>query len=139
MEHQLPLLRFVKATAFNCSESYSFSGNFVTGQARSVGRRVRPVGRRLKPPRCIMLPVSSSVRAESQDTSREQRQRDVVAALKLVLPPETILFRHEDTVPFECDALTAYRTSPLVVVLPETEAQAQATLRLCHHMGVPIV
>jgi glycolate oxidase len=87
-----------------------------------------------------MLPVSSSLRAESQaDTSREQRQRDVVAALKLVLPRETILFRHEDTVPFECDALTAYRTSPLVVVLPHTEAQVAAVLKTCHNLGVPIV
>jgi glycolate oxidase len=73
------------------------------------------------------------------DTSREQRQRDVVAALSQVLPRETILFRHEDTVPFECDALTAYRTSPLVVVLPDTEAQVAAILKICHKMGVPIV
>jgi glycolate oxidase len=87
-----------------------------------------------------MLPVSSSVRAESQaDTSREQRQRDVVAALSQVLPRDSILFRHEDTVPFECDALTAYRTSPLVVVLPHTEAQVAAVLKTCHRLGVPIV
>jgi glycolate oxidase len=80
------------------------------------------------------------MRAESQaDTSREQRQRDVVAALKLVLPRETILFRHEDTVAFECDALTAYRTSPLVVVLPHTEAQVAAILKICHNLGVPVV
>jgi glycolate oxidase len=84
--------------------------------------------------------MSSSARAESQaDTSREQRQRDVVAALSQVLSRETILFRHEDTVPFECDALTAYRTSPLVVVLPDTEAQVSAILKICHKMGVPIV
>jgi glycolate oxidase len=80
------------------------------------------------------------VRAESQaDSSREQRQRDVVAALSRVLPRETILFRHEDTVPFECDALTAYRTSPLVVVLPHTEAQVAAVLKTCHNLGVPVV
>jgi glycolate oxidase len=84
--------------------------------------------------------VSSSVRAESEaDTSREQRQRDVVAALGQVLPRETILFRHEDTVPFECDALTAYRTSPLLVVLPHTETQVAAVLKTCHKLGVPVV
>jgi glycolate oxidase len=97
-------------------------------------------GQTVQTPGCIILPVSSSVRAESQaDTSREQRQRDVVAALKLVLPCETILFRHEETVPFECDALTAYRTSPLVVVLPHTEAQVAAVLKTCHNLGVPVV
>src|SRR5271163_1410099 len=71
--------------------------------------------------------------------SREQRQKEVVAALAQALPRETILFRHEDTVPYECDALTAYRASPLVVVLPDTEAQVAAVLRICHKMSVPII
>ena len=70
---------------------------------------------------------------------RDARQAEVVNALTEILPSRAILFRHEDTAPYECDALTAYRTSPMVVVLPETEAQVQAILRLCHRMGVPIV
>jgi glycolate oxidase len=84
--------------------------------------------------------MSSSLRSASKaDPSRENRQRDVVAALSQALPREMILFRHEDTVPFECDALTAYRTSPMVVVLPQTEAQVAAILAICHNMGVPVV
>jgi glycolate oxidase len=71
--------------------------------------------------------------------ARDKRQVDVVAALTGVLPRGAILFRHEDTVPYECDALTAYRTSPLAVVLPETETQIAATLKTCHRMGVPII
>jgi glycolate oxidase len=71
--------------------------------------------------------------------SREKRQVELVAELALILPPGAILFRHEDTAPYECDALTAYRTSPLVVVLPETEAQVAALLKLCHRLGVPII
>jgi glycolate oxidase len=82
--------------------------------------------------------MSSPLRS-APDPSREHRRRDVVAALGKALPREMILFRHEDTVPFECDGLTAYRTSPLVVVLPETEAQVAAILKICHNMGVPIV
>jgi glycolate oxidase len=71
--------------------------------------------------------------------SRDQRQSDVVAALSALLPREAILFRGEDTAPFECDALTAYRTSPMVVVLPETEAQVAAILKVCHKLEVPVV
>jgi glycolate oxidase len=71
--------------------------------------------------------------------SRESRQAEVVAALMEVLPRGAILFRHEDTAPYECDALTAYRTSPMVVVLPETESQVASILKLCHRMGVPII
>ncbi len=62
-----------------------------------------------------------------------------MAALAGVLPRGAILFRREDTAPYECDALTAYRTSPLAVVLPETEMQVAAALEVCHRMGVPII
>ena len=80
-----------------------------------------------------------STELASAQPSRTMRQTEVVAALAEVLPRAAILFRHEDTAPFECDALTAYRTSPMVVVLPDTEAQVAAILRICHGMGVPIV
>jgi glycolate oxidase len=83
-----------------------------------------------------MNTVASSVATEQ---SRAQRQREVAAALAGALPREAILFRHEDTAPFECDALTAYRTSPLLVVLPDTEAQVAAVLKVCHNLGVPVV
>jgi glycolate oxidase len=79
--------------------------------------------------------ISSTVTEES----RAQRQREVAAALAEALPRSAILFRHEDTAPFECDALTAYRSSPLLVVLPETEAQVAAILKVCHNLGVPVV
>ena len=70
---------------------------------------------------------------------RTARQAEVVAALAKVLPRDAILSRNEDTAPYECDGLTAYRALPLVVVLPETEEQVAAVLRSCHALGVPIV
>src|SRR6266702_2266962 len=77
--------------------------------------------------------------AARTEPSRDERQADVVAALTAVLPRAAILCRHEDTAPYECDALTAYRASPLAVVLPETETQVAAALKVCHRMGVPII
>jgi glycolate oxidase len=83
--------------------------------------------------------ATASGAAGATHLSRESRQAKVVAALTQVLPRGAILFRHEDTAPYECDGLTAYRTSPMVVVLPETETQVAATLQVCHRMAVPIV
>jgi glycolate oxidase len=83
--------------------------------------------------------MSTALSAADLREGRAQRQREVVAALAEVLPRAAILARHEDTAPFECDALTAYRTSPMVVVLPETEAQVAAILKICHKMEVPVV
>ena len=42
-------------------------------------------------------------------TERAERQRAVVQALGWVLPADAILYTPEDTTPYECDGLTAYR------------------------------
>jgi len=70
---------------------------------------------------------------------RAERQAQVVNALQAVLPADTLLWHSEDTTPYECDGLTAYRQRPLVVALPETEGQVQAVLRACHALDVPVV
>ncbi len=72
-------------------------------------------------------------------SDRAARQSAVVAALSRVLPAHALLWRREDTVPYECDGLTAYREQPLVVALPETEAQVAALLQACHRLQVPVV
>ena len=76
----------------------------------------------------------------SQDAmARAALQARVVQALRRDVPPHALLYQSEDTTPYECDGLTAYRQRPLVVALPETEAQVQAVLRSCHALGVPVV
>lgn len=70
---------------------------------------------------------------------RAERQSQVVAALKAALPAHALLWTAEDTTPYECDGLTAYRQRPMVVALPETEAQVQAVLQICHRLAVPVV
>ncbi|MEX1165307.1 MAG: FAD-linked oxidase C-terminal domain-containing protein, partial [Hydrogenophaga sp.] len=70
---------------------------------------------------------------------RTQRQAEVVRALQAVLPGHALLWQTEDTVPYECDGLTAYRERPLVVALPETEVQVAAVLKACHALSVPVV
>ena len=68
-----------------------------------------------------------------------QRQRELVQALLQVLPKHSILHHEEDTRPYECDGLTAYRQLPMVVCLPEDEAQVQQVLRICSRLQIPIV
>jgi len=83
--------------------------------------------------------MNAPLRIEADHAERRRRQSEVVAALAAELPPHAILHRAEDTTPYECDGLTAYREQPLVVALPETEAQVAGVLRRCHALGVPIV
>ena len=70
---------------------------------------------------------------------RAARQAEVVQALGRLVPAHALLWHAEDTTPYECDGLTAYRQRPLVVCLPETETQVQAVLKVCHQLQVPVV
>jgi glycolate oxidase len=63
----------------------------------------------------------------------------VVQALLQILPEHCILSRREDTLPYECDGLSLYRSVPMAVVLPETEAQVQGILKICKALSVPVV
>jgi glycolate oxidase len=62
-----------------------------------------------------------------------------VSALRAFLPARAVLHEEEDTRPYECDGLTAYRQLPMVVALPETEEQVRRVLQACSALGVPVV
>ena len=70
---------------------------------------------------------------------RGELQTKVVSALQKVLPHGALLWHNEETTPYECDGLTAYRQRPLVVALPETQQQVQDVLKACHALNVPVV
>ncbi len=84
-------------------------------------------------------PLPASALLDAAPVDRTRRQAEVVAALGAVLPPHALLWHREDTIPYECDGLTAYREQPLVVALPENESQVAAALAACHRLGVPVV
>ena len=67
------------------------------------------------------------------------RQAQVAKALLQFLPARAVLYAEEDTRPYECDGLTAYRQLPMVVALPETEEQVQRVLKTAAALGVPVV
>ncbi|WP_293660482.1 FAD-linked oxidase C-terminal domain-containing protein [Rhodoferax sp. OV413] len=76
-------------------------------------------------------------------TQESLQKRELLAqllpALEAHLPRHALLYQSEDTTPYECDGLTAYRQRPLLVALPETEAQVAAVLKVCHRLQVPVV
>ena len=70
---------------------------------------------------------------------KQELKSKIIQALQAHLPAHALLWTPEDTVPYECDGLTAYRERPLAVALPETDAQVQAVLQTCHRLKVPVV
>ena len=64
---------------------------------------------------------------------------DVTTTLAAIYPPDRLLTRASALAAYESDALTAFRTRPLAVVLAETRQEVIDTVRLCHAAGVPFV
>ncbi|MDP1976547.1 FAD-linked oxidase C-terminal domain-containing protein [Undibacterium sp.] len=67
------------------------------------------------------------------------RQQDLVRALRQQLPAHCILYDEEDTRPYECDGLAAYRQLPMVVTLPENESQVISIINICRDKQIAIV
>jgi glycolate oxidase len=67
------------------------------------------------------------------------RRREIVAALRAIVPGEGVIDDPDAMRPFESDGLTAYRQLPLVVVLPSTTEQVSQVLKWCGEHGVNVV
>ncbi|HET9700928.1 MAG TPA: FAD-binding protein, partial [Burkholderiales bacterium] len=55
------------------------------------------------------------------------------------LPPGAVLHEREDLAPYECDGLSAYRQSPMLVALPSSEEEVVRIMKAAHRHRVPVV
>jgi len=67
------------------------------------------------------------------------RRAKIVAALRTIVPGEGVIDTAREMKAFETDGLTAYRQTPMVVVLPETTQQVSQVLAYCHAEGIKVV
>lgn len=67
------------------------------------------------------------------------RRDEIAASLREIVPGEGVIVDEDARRPYESDGLTAYKTLPLIVVLPETTAQVSQILRYCQENGVKVV
>ena len=67
------------------------------------------------------------------------RRREIVSALRAIVPGEGVIVDESELRAYECDGLTAYRQLPMVVVLPSTVEQVSQVLKTCKEMGVKVV
>ena len=65
--------------------------------------------------------------------------KEILPALAQIFPPDRLLTRPAQLIPYESDALTAYRSRPLAVVIPETQDEVVQAVQMCHKYQVPFV
>ncbi|QCO15820.1 FAD-binding protein [Azospirillum brasilense] len=79
------------------------------------------------------------MRMPAPDDGVIARRREIIAALRAIVPGEGVIADESELRAYECDGLTAYRQLPMVVVLPSTVEQVSRVLRTCKEMGVKVV
>ena len=67
------------------------------------------------------------------------RRQEIAARLSQIVPGEGVIADADELRVYESDGLTAYRQSPLLVVLPSTTDQVRRVLRYCHAEGIKVV
>ena len=73
------------------------------------------------------------------DAATIERRAEIVDALRRIVPGEGVVVSEAERRAYESDGLTAYRQSPLVVVLPSTVEQVATVLCYCKQTGVKVV
>ena len=73
------------------------------------------------------------------DSAAIARRSEIAAALRRILPAESVIENEDARRPYESDGLTAYRQSPLLVALPATTAEVSAILRYCQENRLKVV
>jgi len=81
----------------------------------------------------------TTVRLPAPDTDVLKRRDQIVAVLRRIVPGEGVIATAHEMKAYESDGLTAYRQTPMVVVLPETTEQVASVLRYCQAEGIKVV
>jgi glycolate oxidase len=80
-----------------------------------------------------------SLKMPIPDNAVLARRDDIVTALRSIVPGEGVIATEHELRAYESDGLTAYRQSPMVVVLPESTEQVSRVLAFCHGAGIKVV
>ncbi|MEQ8967459.1 MAG: FAD-linked oxidase C-terminal domain-containing protein [Azospirillaceae bacterium] len=79
------------------------------------------------------------MRMPDPDQAVIDRRDRIAEDLRAIVPGEGVIVDDDERRAYESDGLTAYRQSPLVVVLPETTEQVSRVLEYCHDHGIKVV
>ena len=79
------------------------------------------------------------MQTEAIDKAALAARQTLLRRLRDILSHECVVVDEAALRAYETDALTAYRQTPMLVVLPETTAQVAQVLKLCNSLDVKVV
>jgi glycolate oxidase len=79
------------------------------------------------------------MRMPEPDAATLAKRDTIIASLRAIVPGEGVIAGADELRAYECDGLSAYRSLPMAVVLPETTAQVADVLKLCDREKIKVV
>src|SRR5512132_1117119 len=79
------------------------------------------------------------MRMPEPDAASLAKRDAIIAGLRAIVPGEGVIAGADELRAYECDGLSAYRSLPMAVVLPETTAQVADVLKLCDREKIKVV
>lgn len=85
------------------------------------------------------MPVPMPTTNPSPTATRTPAQQALLTRLRTIYSPAEILTETAQLVPYESDALTAFRSLALAAVFPTTTDQIAETVRACYALDIPFL
>ena len=79
------------------------------------------------------------MRMPALDDSILARRAEIIAALRGIVPHDSVIDDEHERAAYECDGLSVYRQLPFLVVLPENTEQVSRVLRYCYGNEIKVV
>ncbi|MCZ6844008.1 MAG: FAD-binding protein [SAR324 cluster bacterium] len=73
------------------------------------------------------------------DPQRLAKKEQTAQALLAELPSGTVLYAEEDLIAYQCDGVSAYRQTPMAVVLPGSTGEVSRAMKILHELQIPVV
>jgi glycolate oxidase len=109
-----------------------------TGNGQPRDRQRRRVAAVVGPDRRKRVDMSA-IALMKPDPGVIARRDEIVAGLAAIVGADAVVESEDERRVYETDALTAYRGTPLAVVLPASTAEVSAVLRYLGELGVKVV
>lgn len=81
----------------------------------------------------------SMIEMPKPDAALIAKKDEIVRMLIAAIGADAVIHDPEETLAYECDALTAYRCPPLAVCLPASTQEVAKVLKICREFALPVI
>ena len=83
--------------------------------------------------------MESAMQLPKPDPERLGKKEAAVRAMLDQLPSDAVLHQLDELIAYQCDGLSAYKQTPMAVVLPRSTGEVSTAMKILHELKLPVV